>query len=297
MLTEGWDANTVTHILGVRAFGTQLLCEQVVAEGCGASATSSNDDGRFEPEYAEVYGVPFTLHPRRRRRRGPEAAEADPPGAGAARARATARSRSRASSATATSCRRDASTADFTDELAPRARRPRTCRPRPRSPRSSARPRSTRSTTSRRSALQEVAFALAKRLARQLLPRRRRRRASRGSSRSCSRSSSDWIDDVRRRSRTTRFPQLLLLTEHADDAVERIYRGDRARRAGERAPRCRSCALRPGRLDRGRRLRHDQDGLRRPSPTSATSTTSCSTPTGRRRSPRASRRWTRSSPT
>ena len=36
MLTEGWDANTVTHILGVRAFGTQLLCEQVVGRGCGA---------------------------------------------------------------------------------------------------------------------------------------------------------------------------------------------------------------------------------------------------------------------
>ena len=33
MLTEGWDANTVTHILGVRAFGTQLLCEQVVGRG------------------------------------------------------------------------------------------------------------------------------------------------------------------------------------------------------------------------------------------------------------------------
>jgi hypothetical protein len=31
MLTEGWDANTVTHVLGVRAFGTQLLCEQVIA--------------------------------------------------------------------------------------------------------------------------------------------------------------------------------------------------------------------------------------------------------------------------
>jgi type III restriction enzyme len=27
MLTEGWDTNTVTHILGVRAFGTQLLCD------------------------------------------------------------------------------------------------------------------------------------------------------------------------------------------------------------------------------------------------------------------------------
>lgn len=30
MLTEGWDANTVTHVLGVRVFGTQLLCELVI---------------------------------------------------------------------------------------------------------------------------------------------------------------------------------------------------------------------------------------------------------------------------
>jgi type III restriction enzyme len=37
MLTEGWDANTVTHVLGVRAFGTQLLCEQVMGAPCGAN--------------------------------------------------------------------------------------------------------------------------------------------------------------------------------------------------------------------------------------------------------------------
>jgi type III restriction enzyme len=41
MLTEGWDANTVTHVLGVRAFGTQLLCEQVIGEPCGVSPTNS----------------------------------------------------------------------------------------------------------------------------------------------------------------------------------------------------------------------------------------------------------------
>ena len=40
MLTEGWDANTVTHVLGVRAFGTQLLCEQVVAGRCAANPTN-----------------------------------------------------------------------------------------------------------------------------------------------------------------------------------------------------------------------------------------------------------------
>ena len=72
MLTEGWDATTVSHILGVRAFGTQLLCEQVVGRGLrrrshhtvnrtievkGKSVTFES----FEPEYAEVYGVPFNF--------------------------------------------------------------------------------------------------------------------------------------------------------------------------------------------------------------------------------------------
>lgn len=63
MLTEGWDANTVTHILGVRAFGTQLLCEQVVGRGLRRMSYSVNDGGMFEPEYAEVYGVPFSFIP------------------------------------------------------------------------------------------------------------------------------------------------------------------------------------------------------------------------------------------
>ena len=63
MLTEGWDANTVTHILGVRAFGTQLLCEQVVGRGLRRISYEPNDDGMFEPEYAEVFGVPFSFIP------------------------------------------------------------------------------------------------------------------------------------------------------------------------------------------------------------------------------------------
>lgn len=61
MLTEGWDANTVTHILGVRAFGTQLLCEQVVGRGLRRMSYSLNSEGKFDPEYAEVYGVPFSF--------------------------------------------------------------------------------------------------------------------------------------------------------------------------------------------------------------------------------------------
>ncbi len=63
MLTEGWDANTVTHILGVRAFGTQLLCEQVVGRGLRRVSYEADADGMFEPEYAEVYGVPFSFIP------------------------------------------------------------------------------------------------------------------------------------------------------------------------------------------------------------------------------------------
>ena len=63
MLTEGWDARTVTHILGVRAFGTQLLCEQVVGRGLRRRSYDANDQGRFEPEYAQIYGVPFQFLP------------------------------------------------------------------------------------------------------------------------------------------------------------------------------------------------------------------------------------------
>jgi type III restriction enzyme len=63
MLTEGWDANTVTHILGVRAFGTQLLCEQVVGRGLRRRSYAADENGYFSPEYADVYGVPFQFIP------------------------------------------------------------------------------------------------------------------------------------------------------------------------------------------------------------------------------------------
>lgn len=63
MLTEGWDSNGVTHILGVRAFGTQLLCEQVVGRGLRRISYATNEQGMFDPEYAEVYGVPFAFIP------------------------------------------------------------------------------------------------------------------------------------------------------------------------------------------------------------------------------------------
>ena len=63
MLTEGWDANTVTYVLGVRAFGTQLLCEQVVGRALRRMSYAANEKGHFDPEYAEVYGVPFSFIP------------------------------------------------------------------------------------------------------------------------------------------------------------------------------------------------------------------------------------------
>jgi len=59
MLTEGWDANTVTHVLGVRAFGTQLLCEQVIGRALRRQSYQQQPDGRFKVEYADVLGIPF----------------------------------------------------------------------------------------------------------------------------------------------------------------------------------------------------------------------------------------------
>jgi type III restriction enzyme len=61
MLTEGWDAQTVTHILGVRAFGTQLLCEQVVGRGLRRLSYDLNSDELFDVEYAQVMGIPFAF--------------------------------------------------------------------------------------------------------------------------------------------------------------------------------------------------------------------------------------------
>jgi type III restriction enzyme len=59
MLTEGWDANTVTHVLGVRAFGTQLLCEQVIGRALRRQSYDINEEGLFGVEYADVLGIPF----------------------------------------------------------------------------------------------------------------------------------------------------------------------------------------------------------------------------------------------
>jgi type III restriction enzyme len=63
MLSEGWDAKTVTHIMGLRAFSSQLLCEQVVGRGLRRVSYDVGDDGLFEPEYVNIFGVPFTFLP------------------------------------------------------------------------------------------------------------------------------------------------------------------------------------------------------------------------------------------
>ena len=72
MLSEGWDAKTVTHIMGLRAFTSQLLCEQVVGRGLRRTSYETKkqidpatgaESELFEPEYVNVFGVPFTFLP------------------------------------------------------------------------------------------------------------------------------------------------------------------------------------------------------------------------------------------
>jgi len=64
MLSEGWDAKTVTHIMGLRAFTSQLLCEQVVGRGLRRTSYEINPEtGLFDPEYVNIFGVPFTFLP------------------------------------------------------------------------------------------------------------------------------------------------------------------------------------------------------------------------------------------
>ena len=72
MLSEGWDAKTVTHIMGLRAFTSQLLCEQVVGRGLRRKSYETNPEtGLFEPEYVNIFGVPFTFLPHEGGENGP----------------------------------------------------------------------------------------------------------------------------------------------------------------------------------------------------------------------------------
>ncbi len=80
MLSEGWDAKTVTHIMGLRAFTSQLLCEQVVGRGLRRTSYDVNPDtGLFEPEYVNVFGVPFTFLPHEGEGIGSEGGVPPPP--------------------------------------------------------------------------------------------------------------------------------------------------------------------------------------------------------------------------
>ncbi len=64
MLSEGWDAKNVTHIMGLRAFTSQLLCEQVVGRGLRRMSYEVDESsGLFAPEYVNVFGVPFSFLP------------------------------------------------------------------------------------------------------------------------------------------------------------------------------------------------------------------------------------------
>ena len=63
MLSEGWNCRTVTHIMGLRAFSSQLLCEQTIGRGLRRMSYELNENGMFEPEYVNVLGVPFSYLP------------------------------------------------------------------------------------------------------------------------------------------------------------------------------------------------------------------------------------------
>jgi len=72
MLTEGWDSNTVTHIVGLRPFMSQLLCEQVVGRGLRRPSYEVGDDGKLTEEVAKVFGVPFEVIPFKENKSGPK---------------------------------------------------------------------------------------------------------------------------------------------------------------------------------------------------------------------------------
>jgi type III restriction enzyme len=61
MLSEGWDAKNVTHIMGLRAFTSQLLCEQVIGRGLRRVSYDTDENGLFLPEYVNVFGVPLSI--------------------------------------------------------------------------------------------------------------------------------------------------------------------------------------------------------------------------------------------
>lgn len=71
MLTEGWDCTTVTHIVGLRPFMSQLLCEQVVGRGLRRTNYDVGEDGKLKEEVAKIFGVPFEVIPFKTNENGP----------------------------------------------------------------------------------------------------------------------------------------------------------------------------------------------------------------------------------
>ena len=63
MLSEGWNCQTVTHIMGLRAFSSQLLCEQIIGRGLRRTSYELNKEGLFDPEYVNIFGIPFSFIP------------------------------------------------------------------------------------------------------------------------------------------------------------------------------------------------------------------------------------------
>ena len=180
MLTEGWDANTVTHILGVRAFGSQLLCEQVVGRGLRRRSYASTRRGCFEPEYAESTASRSQFIPSDKPVPSPMPPRPAIEVRALPRARGAARSSSRSSTATGSSSPTSDSTLDLDDDVRSSQIDPDTVS------RSGSRRAASSATSARRSTStqirdarpQEVAFALAKRIARRRSSRTRRRRAA-----------------------------------------------------------------------------------------------------------------------
>ena len=146
MLTEGWDANTVTHILGVRAFGTQLLCEQVVGRGLRRRSYSRRRERYARRRVRRGLRRPLLLHPMLGHAAESDARPHADPGAGAEGASSPARSPSRGCRATATISRARSSPPASPRNPGSRSP-PRSSPPGPRTPPSSGKPPSIRWTT------------------------------------------------------------------------------------------------------------------------------------------------------
>lgn len=219
MLTEGWDANTVTHVLGVRAFGTQLLCEQVVGRGLRRRSYVADAAGMFAPEYAEVYGVPFSFIPTA----GSQGDPPDPPRLTRVRALAE-RSQAEITFPRVVGYRYELAAQRIDVRFGPEAGLTLSTQDLPSTTevRGSVGAAETHTLGLDQHREQEVAFKLAKRLL-------ERYGADRdGSSRpwlfpQILGITQRWLHEcLRCKDRT--YPQLLLIQSHADEAVDRIYR-------------------------------------------------------------------------